>query len=527
MAFLTINGQTHSIRADRGRAGVDHIGEGFRRSFSGQGGKSIRTTKRTYDDLSSTILIPRDAQWLARMIKGDGDSWRFGGEGLETGDLTADSDIVSGKGGAPQNNVSTFLPMLAADGDPIASHYEIGDSVAVDPASQNIAATRDTDGDQAAWSTDPGSSLADTAAHYLIGSGSVEADLQPPGLGDAWVERDSILTGAAPATAYIASAYVKYTGGGTGETLRVYLRDVSNGIDGTAQTITLDDEGWIRVKDAAVTTGAGPASLDLRFEIDGAQVPVGGIQFAIDGIQIEQASFSTSFYNSASARAAGKCDFPAAEMTTAKSGLTFFCFTAGPGSAAISAGSRSLFNVLGDQTQNRCAFYVTSGGILRCDVYSAAGVQTSVSTAFAWDGNMYFVGLIVDFVTGIITISIDGVAIAQGSILPADAWDPSAFDSVRIGQGFNTVSQWTNYIGDPVLYPYPANQEKLTEAIGAMEARVQRYPQPPLLRVYGDVIDAYEIDAYGELGAIDIVSASSGSAWNSSFEMVNFSLREK
>ncbi len=118
-----------------------------------------------------------------------------------------------------------------------------------------------------------------------------------------WVDPSSTVNGtrggvqtdavsASATTAYVGSVYVRKSGAGS-TSVRVYLRDEVNGIDGTATTATVTGTAWSRVE-ATLTTGAGSPTISMYVLEETAD---GGVAFNIRQAQIETGSTATVWFS--------------------------------------------------------------------------------------------------------------------------------------------------------------------------------------------------------------------------------------
>jgi hypothetical protein len=283
MPFLRINGLTIPVRLESPNVEPLEIGERVR-AHSGKLLTDRRARKRIWKG-TTPLLTELDAKAVEGAIAGLGDIWPF----------QVDSFSAKGLGLADASGL-VVMDTVAADNDTI--DHAVGMTEATQFGTKFVQASTDVDnkltgnradgtedGTTTGFSVLNSATLASQTTHRVSGARGLQVDTT------SGATVDGVRTTALSADAssvYIASVYVKPDT--ISQSIRVRLRDDTNGVEGTSVQALTDNE-WLRIT-VSVTTGGSPVT-DLFLAVEDSAA-ADQQTFYIDQLSIRKATGQAS-----------------------------------------------------------------------------------------------------------------------------------------------------------------------------------------------------------------------------------------
>jgi hypothetical protein len=507
MSFLTLNGWAVGARSGSSRRNDEVIG-GNTRAFDGTMLQSRRAIKGAWSILSRVLaLIEKEA--LRGLLYGLGDHWP-----LSADPFTSDKGLVE-----VGTSVADFELATAADGSAIYRAKKFTQAVRPAAATTNLADNRDLDG--IVFVVVLAATQANDAVNYINGAASRKITYTASGTRSE-VYRQVYDPPAAVET-FTCSCYVR--GDGSTDILRLWLEEVGSGVGATV-FVPLIDGVWQRVENITHTVTASGGA--LRLHVAENTIDSGAV-FSIDGVQVEQHEYSTTWLDSPSARAAGRLQFLASILAFDQGGMTINVWTRGP-NLEQSAGGTNAMIFVGDTAGHFTALLNDTNVNEIEALFSLDGGATDSILTYAttpWDGAWHMVTLVHrEKALGSLTkraLYFDGVLVASDNPTTMPSLELMAAGITAVGAvpALGAV-EFNGPLEDLSVMPYPAAPDQ----IAAWAAATQALPTSPRLRAEGDFTPRSEVLVIGEPGSQDYVEAVVDSAFASNSSEIEFRLRE-
>lgn len=506
MPFLSINGWAVPVESGSfsKRAKVD--GD-TTRPFSG--GKLSQNQISIKDGWRGSTKVQRqsDNAALRGLLLGQGDHWALSGSPFTSG---------LGQPEVPTTVAPVEISVAAGGGDPVFEAAKFSQAVRVAPATTNLADNRDLDAVSVVLT---GASSANDATNFINGSGSRKITF----LATGGTSRVKFVAFSSPSTTtdYTASIYIR--GDGSTALLKVFLQE-DTGPSGPDTFVTLKDGVWQHIENITITTSGALASLDLVIE----EVSVDSLAvFEMDAFQIEQKEYSTTFLDSASARAVGKLKFDAGLLTTANAGLTAAFWTRGP-NLDQDTGARNTYLFAGAVVANVWVYTDSGTNNLQLETQGMVSPATRITYATTpWDGLWHHVAIVIRYSpeTGDANreLYFDGALVASDSPGVDELPDVAtmAAGDILIGNA-GGASESNAPIEDMVIMPYPAS----ASMVAAFAAYSRAQTDFPLLLAEGDFDSRLTVDVMGAPLGADFTEGTIDDVFRSNSTGLTFELDE-
>ena len=353
------------------------------------------------------------------------------------------------------------LPMVGAVATYRPGEGRFGGAVAVEGGTTNLFSSQQAHGDGGQHSYNETPIIPGFTGESWEGSTSFKVDTTTVAGDGHFYHGIHLLapSGSYPAGQYTFSCYVKAP---SGTALRYGKRKSNNDGTGTESFdgVLIANGQWQRIT-YTYTTTATESRVGGQVIVDGSVAVV----FYVDGAQVEQKPFATSFVDGR--RAAGRLSYPKS-LIAGLNALTVAAWTSGPpywagGIKYLVAAQTSGTSPYGDyfalrqRDDNRISLWV------RNDVNSS-GVEVAYDNV--WDGNWHhIVGVINKFPQPgrePIELYVDGELVASNSNVNAVP-DLSNIDEalgVQVGNWRSSL-WWNGLIDELLILPYAASEEEI------------------------------------------------------------------
>lgn len=505
MSFLTLNGWTPGPRSGTVSRSEEVIGKDTA-AFSGRRLRPRRAIRNLWE-ATTKVTTRAEQEALRGLLLGLGDHWP-----LDT------SPYFSGKGLVNISAVVADLELAVAPGGggPVFEAKKFVRAVRPAPATTNIADDRDLQGKT--FIVVAAASQADDSTNFINGTGSREITYTASGT-TSEVYRD-VLAAPAALTNYVAALYVR--GNGSTDTIRLTLEEAGGG-SGAFVDVALRDGEWQRVENIVLGVGPGAGAVELHVK---ETVIDSGAVFDLDGVQVEARASSTTFEDSASARAAPSLSYPAAFVAFGNQGLTVNMWTRGPNLADPSGGD-NLLALVGD---------LGGGNLLALAAESATnhiklvtqvdGVEPAdLEHTGLWDGAWHLITGVMRYSASVGTaereLYADGVLVDSDSpgVLPALA--DIAAGTVFVGNA-GGGAPWNGPIEDLSVLPYPAAAAQVL----AWASETAQLPDTPTVRAGGEFDPRPSVNVVPILNDQDFIEGAIGGVFHNNSGSTKFRLRE-
>lgn len=488
MPFLSLNGWTVPVRSGSFGKKEDVDGD-TQRPFSGGQLEQNQISIRDTWNGRTKIQGQADSAALRGLLLGQGDHWALSGSPFTSG---------LGQEEIPTTVAPVEIAVAVGGGDPVFNSKQFTQAVRVAQATTNLADNRDLNGVAV---TPTFAAVGNDATNFINGTASRKITFTAGG-----VSRIIFVAFSSPSTLtdYTASIYIRGDGGT--QLLKVFLQQ-QDAFSGASVIFLLRDQEWQHIENISITTTAGVTRLDLVIEevvLDTLAV------FEMDGFQVEQKEYSTTFLDSASPRAAGKLEFSAGILAATDAGISVMFWTRGP-NLQQNTGSRNAYWLAG-VAATYLAIYNDSGvDNLHLETLGVAGAATKITHTGLWDGNWHHIAVVVRFdpTDGIAEreLYVNGVSVASDS--PGTDELPTGGviggGSIYIGNGALLGAIESNApIEDLVVLPYAASASMVT----AFAAYSRAQSNFPLLLAEGDFDSRVTVDVLGEPLGADFIEAA-------------------
>jgi hypothetical protein len=521
MAFLELDGV--ALPVTKLREVTDDIGADGR-AFSGAWLRGVRAYKRRWRG-ELKIQNPADYLLIRGLIRAEGDHWPLY------------THSFSSKGVAPSSERVIYEVSTAADGDAVQwntggdffSPKKLGSGAASFPRAgsgdspQNLLAAnqRDCEDGTTGFTAIDSATIAQNPTHYKAGTKSISvitSGTVNSVKGGVYVS----FTGAAD-TEYSGSVYVK--GGSGSESVEVYLRDETGGVDGSKSTVTLPADTWVRIVAPSLTTDS-TGSNEVRL-IVAESTADSAITFYVDNLQVE-ANETATLWNDADADAYGFISIPDTVPASLEGvGFTIAAWLAHDEKAA--SRTRYAVSMLENTgTTNGVELYETwSGSLYRIQGRLGGSSTTALSASLSSTNQWRHAAITYDPAGGhVAKLYIDGVEQDSETLLAASRPDFSADNfAARIGTravGTAGIGSFNGLLSDVVILPYPMSAARVAALYAATSPT-----RPPKALMTGDVVDPEtSIEVFGRIEEAELRGFSDGGTWESAGRIVSFELYE-
>lgn len=505
MSFLTLNGWAPGPRSGTVSRSEEVIGKDTS-AFSGRRLRPRRAIRNLWE-ATTKVATRAEQEALRGLLLGIGDHWP-----LDT------SPYPSGKGLINIAAVVADLELAVAPGggDAVFEAKKFIRAVRPAPATTNIADDRDLQGKT--FVVVAAASQADDSTNFINGTGSREITYTASGT-TSEVYRN-VLASPSALTTYTAALYVR--GNGSTDTIRFTLEEAGGG-SGALVDVTLRDAEWNRVENITLTVGPGAGAVELHVK---ETIIDSGAVFALDGVQVEQRESSTTFKDSASARAAPSLSYPAAFLALGNQGLTISCWTRGPNLSDPTGGDRVLALVGDLGVFNFVALVADSGTDNLKLVSQKDGTEFVIlTTTGLWDGAWHLITGVVRFTPGQLaekTLYVDGVQVdSDSSGLGLPSLPVMSGGEVYIGNA-GGADAWNGPIEDLSVLPYPAAPAQVL----AWASETAQLPDTPTVRAGGDFDPRPSVDVVPIFIEQDSTEAAIAGTFHNNSGSTKFRLRE-
>lgn len=508
MSFLTLNGATIPVAAYR--EDVEEIGERGR-VFGGGHGLSRRESKRKWE-VSTPPIAKISAERIKHIILGSGQRWPCESDAFSTRGLgTAATSVVTYR----QTLSSSGLKSVLDENSKTEAKYGTS-STAVEPGTTNMLAAdaRDAENAPTGYTSVGGAILGAGTTYRWQGSKCLRIESYSSG--------DGAYAGCNPGAGssgktYYGTVYLKRLA--IVPTINVYLRDNTNGADGTPTQITPTDTGWYRV--SCQITISGSDCTDLRLTVK--CISSGAIIFLADGFQVEEGTASinkaTSWVDGTRASGTFKVD---SSIITGSGDFTFAAWvkqsTVNPPADAMVFEARS-------SKGESLTLYRQSGANNLVFATHNASTDTIIKTS-AWDNDWHNVLVAYRANPGAgesrKTLAFDGSVV--GTSNPSSYPNTANMESFSIGCSHEvSPSAWLcGQIEDAIYLPYAVEDSWITTyyALG------RHFTNLPVCEIDGDIVSNYLRYVIGEVRSIDNKAFHDGSAWRNNGCVLKLLLHE-
>lgn len=467
------------------------------RGFAGKARREVRATKRSWE-LHLRAMRPDEGYGLVQTLLGRGHGFPF------------DNTSMYSSGAVVPLVNSNVAQLLASDGGAIFCAKQFG-AIAIDGGCTNLLSSNVATGTDTSATT-TGFSAVDSAAISTSTTYSWQGSRVLKVIADSAV--NAIRSGAktdaiavSNLTAYAGSVWVKAA---SAVSVRAYLRDETNAIDGTAVTVALAASTWTRIDNLLVTTGAAGSTLSLYVLEETAD---SGITFYCDGFQIETGSYSSAWVDGT--RAASSLTYSPG-LVTSFVDLTVNAWMTMPSPDV----QRTWLTMASAMT----------GALLRLDTDGGAG--PNVNLRFVTTGrhptasDVVSIGSISRRVLHMVTVVlrknprsgqankelwVDGVLVASSSVAAEDFPNLANVTALEIGARTGGTFGWTSgTIEELSLLPYAAGP---TEILGWYGETSPQTKQSQLIMT-GDLLRAGEsIAVTARVSSVEHIYASDGNTY--------------
>jgi hypothetical protein len=538
MAFLTLNGVTTKILAANASAVPVEIGKSDR-LLGGEAYREVRATKRSWR-VRARVLQEADAIPLMRMLIGRGHGFTFDTNADSVGGITpSGTPIYSTHTGtaAVSPSTSSASPVLNYKGSVLgagayipASKFGAG-AIAVEKGttnllSSNVASGTDTSGNTTGFTAVDGAALTSVTTAAWQGARS----LQVVTSGTVNGVRGGVQTSpvsASASTEYVGSVYIRTS---TSTTVRCWLRDEVNGIDGPVLTITTTAGTWYRATDLTLGTGGGSPTVSLHVEEGTAD---SAITINADGWQIETGSYSTSWVNGT--RAAGALSYPPGLLGVARD-LTINAWVTAPDIFALSP-YPTLVLLEGDSGYSGLAdprVHVTFGAAaFNAEFTTRAGDGPGTSDTIASASNSVPLNAWT-MITAVLRTNpragqakkelwINGVQAATSSPSAVPDFSAATPQAFYVGNNAGAALWDYGHIDDLLVLPAAASASQIAAWYGAGVSQATL----PRLAMGGDLLRTGEtINVKASLDDVRMVAAVLGSTFEANLREFDFTIEE-